>query len=226
MVKKPAGCEGCPLQHKGQGFCPDKPAKKTAKYVFVGEAPGKNEIAGNDPQPFVGKAGFVLKNWLMRAVPQIQLAEEKGEIMYMNTLRCLPPEVQGRPYPKGVEKYEAEAKCRQYDAIPDTADTVVLFGDSPQRVWFAEELDNEDASDRRLGRDVKGVMGRVGREYEKDGKRWVFAPHPAFILRQPALVQHGQNSLKIAANTEQLIEPNYIGWEEALQEMQQASSNG
>jgi uracil-DNA glycosylase family 4 len=220
MLAKPQGCNGCPLQNKGQGFCPDKLSKKPAKYIFIGEAPGKNEIAGNDPQPFVGKAGFVLKNWIIRAVPQIQLAEEKGAIQYSNTLRCLPPEVQGRPYPKGEEKFLAEAQCRQYDTFPETVETIVLFGDSPQRVWFGEELEAEDASDRRLGRDLKGVMGRVGREYEKNGKRWVFAPHPAFILRQPALVQHGQNSLKIAANTERLLEPDYVKWEEALQEMQ------
>ena len=216
MIPKPEGCNGCPLQQKGLGFCPDKRALRQARYLFVGEAPGKNEIAGTKPEPFVGKAGFVLKNWLMRAVADIQLAEERGEVMYANTLRCLPPEIQGRPYPKGEEKTLAEAHCRQYDKFPESIHTIVLFGDSPQRCWFGEELDAEDASDRRLGRDVKGVMGRIGREYEKDGKRYVFAPHPAFILRQPALVQHGQNSLKIAANTEKLLEPEIVKWDEAV----------
>lgn len=219
MINKPDTCVGCPLQQKGQGFCPDKHAKRPARYLFIGEAPGKNEIAGNDPQPFVGKAGFVLKNWLIRAVPEIQLAEEKGEIQYSNTLRCLPPEIQGRPYPKGEDKVLAEAHCRQYDTFPDTAHTVVLFGDSPQRVWFREELEEEDRAAKRLGRDAPGVSGRMGREYTKDGKRWVFAPHPAYILRQPALVQHGQNSLKIAANTEKAIEPDYVQWEYGLLEL-------
>lgn len=218
MLNKPNGCDGCPLRNKGQGFCPDKPAKRKAKYLFIGEAPGINEIAGNKPEPFVGQAGYVLKNWLIRAVPTIQLAEERGEIMYANTLRCLPPKVQNRPYPKGEEKTLAEAHCRQYDNFPDSVETLVLFGESPQRLWFAEELATEDAEDRQLGRDVKGVMGRIGREYIKDGKRWVFAPHPAFILRQPALVQHGQNALKIAANTEAVFEPDYTKWDEAMKE--------
>ncbi len=218
MIPKPAGCDGCSLKDKGLGFCPDKRAKR-ARFLFVGEAPGKNEIAGNKPEPFVGKAGFVLKNWLMRAVPDIQLAEERGEIMYANTLRCLPPEVQGRPYPKGEEKALAEAHCRQYDAFPTDIHTVVLFGDSPQRCWFGEDLIAEDASDKRLGRDAKGVMGRIGREYERDGKRYIFAPHPAFILRQPALVQHGQNSLKIAANTEKVLEPDVMKWDVAMGEL-------
>lgn len=221
MLKKPVGCDGCPLKDKAKGFCPDKIVPK-AKFHFVGEAPGKNEVEAKDPEPFVGKAGFVLKNWLIRSVSELQLASEKGEISYANTLRCLPPEIAGRPYPKGVEKELAETHCRQYDTIPAGVHTVVLFGDSPQRVWFKNELDNEDAAARRLGRDAPGVMGRVGREYFKDGKRYVFAPHPAYILRQPALVQHGQMSLKIAANTEECIEPDYIKWEHALQEMQQA----
>lgn len=214
---KPEGCNGCPLKDKAKGYCPDKPAR-SPKYMFIGEAPGKNEIEIGEP--FVGKAGFVLKNWLIRAVSEMQLAEEKGEIFYANTLRCLPPEIQGRPYPKGEERQLAEAHCRQYDVFPESVHTIVLFGDSPQRYWFKAELDAEDASDRRLGRDVKGVMGRIGREYQKDGKRWVFAPHPAYLLRQPALVQHGQMSVKVAANTDKVMEPDYVGWQEALHEMQ------
>ncbi len=216
MISKPEGCSGCPLFEKGKGFCPDRKAKNP-KYLFIGEAPGKNEIIQGEP--FIGKAGFVLENWLIRAVPDIQLAKERGEIMYANTLRCLPPEIQGRPYPKGEEKFLAEKQCRGYDQFPDSIHTVVLFGDSPQRAWFGEELEAEDASARRLKRDVPGVMGRVGREYERDGKRWVFAPHPAFILRQPALVQHGQNSLKIAANSEKRVEPDYLRWEDAIGEL-------
>lgn len=217
MLKKPSGCEGCPLQHKGLGFCKDRYVPKP-KYLFIGEAPGKNEV--DKGEPFVGKAGFVLENWLVRAIPTLRLAKEKNEIMYANTLRCLPPEVQGRPYPKGEEKTLAEAHCRRYDDFPDSIHTVVLFGESPQRYWFKEILEAEDASDRRLGRDVKGVMGRIGREYEHNGKRWVFAPHPAYILRQPAIVQHGQMALQIASGTEQAIEPDYISWDLAITELQ------
>lgn len=216
MLPKPSSCAGCPLQAKGLGFCPDKPASDP-KYLVIGEAPGKNEVARGEP--FVGRAGFVLVQWLIHAVSTMRLAKERGEIMYANTLRCLPPEVQGRAYPRGEERLLAEAHCRQYDIIPESVHTVILCGDSPQRCWFRNELDSEDASDRRLGRAAKGVMGRVGREYEKDGRRWVFAPHPAFILRQPALVQHGQMALQIAANTEKVVEPDYYKWDEALKEL-------
>lgn len=216
MLAKPEGCNACPLKDKGQGFVPDKVAKRP-RYLFIGEAPGKNEVIKNEP--FVGKAGFALENWLIKAVSHIKLAWDKGEITLGNTLRCLPPEIQGRAYPKGDERLQAESCCRQYDHFTEDIHTVVLFGDSPQRTWFREELEAEDASDRRLGRDVKGVMGRVGRVYERDGRRWVFAPHPAFILRQPAIVEHGQQALNIAANTERVIEPEYVPWDTAMEEL-------
>lgn len=213
---KPDGCLGCPLYEKGKGFVPDKIAPK-ALYIFCGEAPGTNEVTQREP--FVGRAGHVLKQWLMHVVPEIRLAWEKGQVTLSNTLRCLPPEIQGRPYPKGEEKELAEQHCRQYDHFGDKAETMVLFGESPQRYWFKDELANEDASDRALSHDVKGVMGRIGRVYERDGKRWVFAPHPAFILRQPAIVEHGQQALRIATNTERVLEPNYLPWTQALEQL-------
>ena len=206
---------GCPLQSKGKGWCPDKLGTKSIRYVLIGEAPGKNEIEKGEP--FIGPAGYVLDAWLLRAVPQLQIAKERGEVTVMNTLRCLPPESQGRAYPKGEERTLAEAHCRQYDQIPESAHTVILFGESPQRCWFGEELRAEDATDRQLGHDLKGVMGRIGRVYHKDGKRWVFAPHPAFILRQPSLVTHGQEALKIAAGVDTVVEPEYLNWEAAME---------
>lgn len=203
------------MHDKGLGFVPDQVVAKPV-YVLIGEAPGSNEVL--EGKPFIGKAGFVLKEWLIKAVPAIQLAMERGQVTIMNTLRCLPPEVQGRAYPKGEEKRLAEAHCRQYDNMGE-AETVVLFGESPQRCWFGEDLEAEDASDRRLQHDVKGVSGRIGREVNSNGRRYIFAPHPAYILRQPALVTHGQRALAIAADTEQLLEVEYLGWNTAIMEL-------
>jgi hypothetical protein len=169
----------------------------------------------------VGRAGWVLKEWLIKAVPQLRLAWEKGEIGLANTLRCLPKEIQGRAYPRGSEKIQAEANCRQYDSKSafESAHTVVLFGESPQRCWFGTELALEDLTDRKLGHDVKGVMGRIGRTYERDGKTWVFAPHPAFILMQPSLVAHGQEALKIAAGVDNVLTVDYMDWGQVMQEL-------
>lgn len=185
--------------------------------MFYGEAPGTHEV--DSGTPFKGRAGFVLKQWLIKAVPTFQLAAEKNKISYMNVLRCLPPEVQGRAYPRGQEKIDAEACCTQYRQDFGTAHTIVLCGESPQRYFFGDELDAEDREDRSLGREAKGVMGRVGRLLEKDGRRFVFAPHPAFILRQPALVAHGQEALKIAAGRERIVEPAYMPWGLAMRDL-------
>lgn len=210
-------CSDCPLRaHGARGFVPDDlPAG--CEILFRGEAPGATELTTG--KPFTGKAGFVLRNWLIRAVPSMQIALEKGKIGFSNVLKCLPAEVSGRPYPTGQLRRDAEAHCAQFTSIPDTVKTVILCGEVPQRYHFSEELEQEDAVDRSLGRDLKGVMGRVGRVYEKDGKRWVLAPHPAFILRQPALVSQGQEALKIAAGTDKTMEPKVVRWDDALLEM-------
>lgn len=216
MTAKPSGCAGCPLEHKGKGFVPDTIAKRS-KYLFISEAPGSLEVAKS--KCLEGKPGFVLKQWGLKAVPTLQLAMERNEITFAHTLRCMPPELQGRAYPKGEDREGAERQCRQYDPPVSEYGTVVLLGDAPQRLWFREELDAEDASDRAIRHDVKGVMGRIGRVYEKDGTRYVFAPHPAYVLRQPALVQHLQESLRIASNCETMLVPHYMNWQDAITEL-------
>lgn len=215
MLTKPSTCELCPMFHKGRGFVPDDLVTKPA-YAIVAEAPGGTEVT--EGKPLVGKAGFVLKNWIMRAVPLIQVAYEQHHVSLHNVLRCQPPEIQGRPYPKGEEKHLAEAHCRQYLDL-GAAHTVILCGESPQRFFFGPELEAEDRSSRTLGHDVKGVMGRVGRVYRKDGKMWVFAPHPAFVLRQPILTQHAQEAFKIATGQDTVVEPVVVPWETAIQEL-------
>lgn len=216
MLEKPPSCVGCPLHEKGRGFVPDS-IVENPDYVFIGEAPGENEI--EQGKPFVGQAGAVLKNWLIWTIPELRLAYEKKKISICNTLRCLPPEIQGRAYPRGAEKEASEQHCSQYNNL-GSAKTVVLFGESAQRRWFAKELEAEDQSDRRLGRDAKGVLGRVGRVYERDNRRWVFAPHPAAILRSPSLVEHGQIALKIAVNTDAVADIDYVPWNDAIKELQ------
>lgn len=216
MLTKPDTCRGCPLFESGTGFVPDKPGTRP-RILLIGEAPGRNEVIKGEP--FIGKAGFALHQWLIKAVPQLQLALERGEITLANTLRCLPKEIQGRPYPKGQEKLDAEAHCRRYDSFTEGIQVVVLFGESPQRAWFREELEAEDLSDRKLGRDAKGVAGRMGRVYQKDGRTWVFAPHPAWILRQPSLVEHGQQCLRIASGSDKEVIVDYLPWETALESL-------
>jgi len=221
MLKKPETCRNCSLFDTGKGWVPDQIAPK-AEYILYGEAPGKNEVA--EGKPFVGRAGYVLKQWLLKAVPILQLAVERNKVSFCNVLRCLPPEVAGRAYPKGEEKELAEKHCSQYMNL-GTAETVILFGESPQRFFFGEELKAEDATDRHLGHETKGVMGRIGRVYEKDDKRWIFAPHPAYILRQPSLVEHGQQALYIASGVNRVVDVTYIDWDTAMESLNGSRSD-
>lgn len=200
----------------GRGFVPDD-IPTNATIIIRGEAPAATECAVG--KPFQGQAGFVLKEWLLKAVPQLQIALEKGKVGFSNNLKCWPPEVSGRPYPTGDTKRGAENHCGQYTNWPDTVHTVILCGEHPQRQFFGTELEAEDHTDRSLGREPKGVMGRIGRVIERDGKRWIFAPHPAYILRQPALVGQGQEALKIAAGQDRVYEPKILAWMEAVGEL-------
>jgi uracil-DNA glycosylase len=211
--KKPSSCNGCPLQTTGRGFVPDLIPTK-AEVIIRGEAPARVEC--EQGKPFVGQAGFVLKEWLLKAVPELQILLERGKIGFSNNLKCWPPEVSNRPYPMGETKRLAEEHCKQYTLWPDAVKTIILCGEHPQRQYFGDELANEDAVSRSLGREPKGVMGRIGRVYERDNKRWVFAPHPAYILRQPALVQHGQEAMQIATQSAKEVEPEMVKWDMAV----------
>lgn len=200
--EKPESCRECCLNDTGVGFVPDKSVDNPA-LIVIGEAPGRTEVAQG--VPFVGQSGFVLKSWLLRAVPDLQYLADAGRVYFGNTLRCLPPKErqEGRAYPTGVIRTRAEACCRQYNewrTVGRKSDIpVVLLGEVPQRYWFREELADEDRRDRKAGREVKGVWGRVGRVLDRDGRKWILAPHPSAILRDPRLVEHGQIALKIAS---------------------------
>ena len=210
--KKPAGCTGCPLLETGEGFVPDE-VVPSPDIVIMAEAPGGTEVESG--KPLVGKAGFVLKEWIMKAVPEIQIAYEKKKVSLCNVLKCKPPEHNGRPYPTGDTRVKAEEHCKQYLKLGEPK-LIILCGEVPQRYFFKDELEAEDATDRALGHEAKGVMGRVGRVYTKAGVRYVFAPHPAFVLRQPALVTHAQEAFRIAAGKDKVIEPEIVNWTVAV----------
>lgn len=215
MNSKPSTCVGCPIYDTGKGFVPDEVVPK-AELVFVSDAPDKAEI--HQGKLGVGSGGFVLKAWGLRVVPTLQLLHEKKKVAFCNVLKCLPPEQQGKNYPSGDTKARAEAHCAQYMDLGKPK-TVVLLGAEAQRRFFPKELADEDAVSRALGHDVKGVLGRVGRVYERDGVRYVFSIHPSSALKQPAFVSHLQEALKIAAGQERMVETDVMVWEKALMEL-------
>ena len=196
-MDKPQDCARCSLANLGVGFVPDL-VHPNALFEVRGERPWKHELAAN--APFSGQAGFVLKQWGLAAVPQMRVALERQQVDLTNTLRCLPRSLSPKDtYPtKRADQLAAEECCSQYNK--SAAPVVILAGEHAQRSTFRAELDAEDAVDRSLGHDLKGMMGRIGRQYTRDGRRYVFAPHPSAVLRSPYLVAHLQAALRIAAN--------------------------
>src|SRR3972149_6772911 len=114
MVGQPTTCKGCPLFGVGQGFVPASCSVNDKwdipyKLLVQGEAPGAQEIVGG--KPFVGPAGWWLKK---NVLANVGLNEE--EVVYDNTLRCLPSKnAAGEAYPVGAIRGAAEVHCRQYD---------------------------------------------------------------------------------------------------------------
>jgi DNA polymerase len=81
-LRKPPGCAGCPLEHKGEGFAPaDGPAG--ADFLLVGEALGKVEAMTG--RPFMGDAGGMLTRLLNL------LGWRRDALRIANTISCRPP---------------------------------------------------------------------------------------------------------------------------------------
>lgn len=78
-TQKPPGCLGCPLDEKGSGFVsPEGP--EGAAILFVGEAPGFDEVAIG--RPFVGAAGSMFSRLLRMA------GIEREAVRVGNAIQC------------------------------------------------------------------------------------------------------------------------------------------
>jgi DNA polymerase len=88
-----AGCRRCVLSETRTNivFGVGNP---TARVVFIGEAPGRQEDLG--AEPFIGAAGKLLNELLAAA------GLERGEIYIANVLKCRPPENRN-PQPEEIE---------------------------------------------------------------------------------------------------------------------------
>ena len=196
MVGQPTTCKGCPLFGVGQGFVPASCSVNDKwdipyKLLVQGEAPGAQEIVGG--KPFVGPAGWWLKK---NVLANVGLNEE--EVVYDNTLRCLPSKnAAGEAYPVGAIRGAAEVHCRQYDAWDSFPRAIPLL------------LVGGKALRQRLGHDsIADWHGHI----EVVGGRVVGCTfHPAAVMRQPNLlplvVRETYNVLTAAANPGVLQHP-------------------
>ena len=147
------GCKKCPLRKANARVLGD--IVPGSSIVFVGEAPGEEEV--KEGKPFVGRSGNLLRKTLAN------LGVEKYSIV--NTVECRPTDEAGKnraPTPQEIRL------CAL--SLPDKINgynTVVLLG----AVALNAVLPDAKISDM------------AGSGFILNGKRYLVAYHPAYILR-------------------------------------------
>jgi uracil-DNA glycosylase family 4 len=92
------GCQLCKLSRSRKNAVPGD-GQTSAKVIFIGEAPGKNE--DENGKPFVGIAGRILDGALQK------VGIERSKVFITNIVKCRPP---GNRVPEDDER----AACRAY----------------------------------------------------------------------------------------------------------------
>ncbi|MDD9883212.1 MAG: uracil-DNA glycosylase [Gammaproteobacteria bacterium] len=154
-----AACEQCEL-HRARNNTVPGGGNPRADWLFVGEAPGRDEDAQGEP--FVGRAGKLLD--MMIAA----LGMKRDTVFVANVLKCRPPENRD-PLPGEIEMCEAYLH-RQLALIQPKV--IVALG----RVSAQALLKTGDAL---------GTLRGAAHRYGPAGIPLVVTYHPAYLLRSP-----------------------------------------
>jgi DNA polymerase len=139
---------------------------RNARWLFVGEGPGRNEDLQGEP--FVGPAGKLLDN-MMRA---LDLA--RGENTYIaNIVKCRPVGPDGRDRPPAADEVSACLPYLQRQMALIRPDVIVALG--------------KTAAVSLLGLPEDTTLGSLrGPPRSMGGVPLVITYHPAYLLRKPA----------------------------------------
>ena len=139
---------------------------RSARWLFVGEGPGRNEDLQGEP--FVGPAGKLLDN-MLRA---LDLA--RGENTYIaNIVKCRPVGADGRDRPPAPDEVSACLPYLQRQIALIRPDVIIALG--------------KTAAVSLLGLPMDTALGSLrGKPREYAGVPLVITYHPAYLLRQPA----------------------------------------
>ena len=154
-----AACEQCEL-HRARNNTVPGGGNPRADWLFVGEAPGRDEDAQGEP--FVGRAGKLLD--MMIAA----LGMKRDTVFVANVLKCRPPDNRD-PLPGEIEMCEAYLH-RQLALIQPKV--IVALG----RVSAQALLKTGDAL---------GALRGAAHRYGPAGIPLVVTYHPAYLLRSP-----------------------------------------
>lgn len=165
LQKAVAECTACGLCH-GRKNTVFGVGDTKAKWMFIGEGPGRNEdIKG---EPFVGPAGKLLDNMLLA------MGLRRGENAYIaNIVKCRPTDGNGRDRPPSAEEVAACLPYlqRQIELIQPTV--LVALG--------------KTAALSLLGLDPATPVSKLrGTVYRYVERPLVVTYHPAYLLRQLA----------------------------------------
>ena len=152
-------CEG--RQHAVPGV-----GDRAARWLFVGEGPGRNEDLQGEP--FVGPAGKLLDN-MLRA---LELA--RGKDTYIaNIVKCRPVGADGRDRPPTPDEVDACMPYLRRQIALIRPQVIIALGKTAAVSLLGLPADT-------------ALAGLRGEPREFDGIPLVITYHPAYLLRQPA----------------------------------------
>ena len=139
---------------------------RKARWLFVGEGPGRNEDLQGEP--FVGPAGKLLDN-MLRA-----LGMARGENTYIaNIVKCRPVGADGRDRPPAPDEVAACMPYLQQQIALIQPDVIIALGKTAAVSLLG------------LGEET-ALSGLRGKRHSYAGIPLVVTYHPAYLLRKPA----------------------------------------
>lgn len=172
-----ASCQQCGLCHGRKHTVPGV-GDMQAKWLFVGEGPGRQE--DEHGEPFVGPAGKLLDNMMLA------MGLERGKNTYIaNIVKCRPTGADGKDRPPTAAEAAACLPYLERQIALIQPDVIVALGKSA-----AVYLLNLDPSTA-----VSSVRGKI---HQRQELPVVVTYHPAYLLRDPAQKKHVWQDLCLA----------------------------
>jgi uracil-DNA glycosylase len=166
IAKQVIGCPLCKLSQSRKNAVPGE-GRLSAKLMFIGEAPGKNE--DDKGKPFVGAAGRILNEALEKAGIQRSL------VFITNVVKCRPPD-------NRVPEDDERIACRPY---LDRQISLI----APQIICIL----GATAYSSILG--GKSITANRGKIVKKNGQKYFVTIHPAAAIYNRNLRSVLQNDL-------------------------------
>lgn len=173
LAAQVAGCTACPL-HQTRTQTVFGVGDRTARWMFIGEAPGEQEDLQGEP--FVGRAGLLL-NEMIRSV-----GLKREEVYIANVLKCRPPKNRD-PAPEEAAACENYLKAQLALVRPDI---IVAVG----RIAAQNLL--------KTATPIGKLRGQV---YAYQEIPLVVTFHPAYLLRSQTEKRRAWEDLKLALRT-------------------------